>query len=72
MNLGVCLPNWECHCDPLVTFISPKSRLLTQGMDDLVFGLELNPDRKESSEDDTAEQVEIRQLTCGWASALGS
>ena len=36
-----------------------------QGMDDLVFGLELNPARKESSEDDVAERVEKRQLTIG-------
>jgi len=71
MNLGVCLPNWERHCDPLVTFIPPKSGLLTQGVDDLVFSLELNLARKESSDDDTAEQVEKRQLTCRQASALG-
>jgi len=70
MNLGVCLPNWEQHCDPLVTFIPPKSGLLMQGVDDLIFGLELNLARKESSEDDSAEWVEIRQLTCAWASAL--
>jgi len=69
-NLGVCLPNWEWCCDPLVTFIPPKSGLLTQGADDLIFSLELNLDRKESSEDDAAEWVEIRQLTCGRASAL--
>jgi len=40
-------------------------------MDDPVFGLELNLARKESSEDDAAEWVEKRQLTCRWASALG-
>jgi len=34
-----------------------------QGMDDLVFSLELNLARKASSEDDMAEQVEKRQLT---------
>jgi len=34
------------------------------GVDDLVFGLELNLARKESQRDDVAEQVDERQLTC--------
>jgi len=53
-----------------VTFIPPKSGLLTQGVDDLIFGLELNLARKEPSEDDAEEWVEIRKLTCRWVSAL--
>jgi len=36
-----------------------------QGADDLVFSLDLNPARKESSEDDVAEWVDKRQLTFG-------
>src|SRR5882724_11601046 len=64
MNLGVCLSNWEWCCDPLVSFIPPKSRLLTQAVDDLIFGLELHPARNKSSEAHAAEWVEKRKLTC--------